>query len=224
MADDSELDRLDPEPVTVKLSTGFAVDVVRLRTRQLFRLLKILTHGAGQALMSSNLDFSDNEQFATQLVTMVVMSIPDAETEAIAFLQSMCEPHGQVKGEGRKLSKAETEANGVLWDKFAEELFNPLPEDTLDLIEVIVRNEAPELAGLGKRLSKLWETAQKMGVGKEKAESAPEGAELSLEPSQKPSTSSPASTGGPTTTSSPSPSAGSDSASRRRRAAAPLSS
>ena len=33
MADENELDRLDPEPVIVKLTTGLSVEVVRLRTR-----------------------------------------------------------------------------------------------------------------------------------------------------------------------------------------------
>ena len=42
-SDENELDRLDPEPVVVKLTTGLAVEVVRLRTRQFFRLLKVLT-------------------------------------------------------------------------------------------------------------------------------------------------------------------------------------
>jgi hypothetical protein len=46
MPDESELDRLDPQPVLCKMSTGFELEIVRMRTRQFFRLLRVLTHGA----------------------------------------------------------------------------------------------------------------------------------------------------------------------------------
>ena len=63
MADDevSELDRIDPQPQQVTLSTGLEVDLVRMRTRQFFRLLRVLTHGAGPAMMRAGLDFKAGE-------------------------------------------------------------------------------------------------------------------------------------------------------------------
>jgi len=97
MPDDSELDRIDPQPRVHKLSTGFEMEVVRLRTRQFFRLLRILTHGAGPALTQTQLNFEgEAAEFAGKLLTLVLMSIPDAEAEAIAFLASMCRPHGII--------------------------------------------------------------------------------------------------------------------------------
>jgi hypothetical protein len=225
MPDDSELSRIDPEPVTHKLSTGFAVDVVRLRTRQFFRLLKILTHGAGPALMQAGLDFqAAPEEFGQKLLILVVMSIPDAEQEAVAFLQSMCQPHGIILKQD-KLTKQETETNKVLWEEFAQEMHNPLPMDAMDLIEVIVRQEAPDLQALGKKAAALLKVA---GLNKdEKPEEAPspqELAEASPVASQPSSTSSVTSTDGETNTSSTSPSAGSASVSRRRSAVSSVSS
>lgn len=221
MAEESELDRIDPQPVTVKLESGFPVEVVRLKTRQMFRLLRILTRGAGPAI--AQLDFSsDSETFGTQLLGTVIMAIPDAEQETVAFLQSMAKPAGLVEKKPQHQTKADAEHNTELWDRFNEELFNPEIGDTVSLLEVIVANEAPELQALGKRLKALWATARK-AVGLEKPEKAPEAQDLHLpspEPTAPSSTSSATSTAGPTSTSSTSPSAGSGSARKRRAAAA----
>jgi hypothetical protein len=209
MPDDSELDRIDPQPVECKLSTDFAVSVRRMRTRQFFRLLRILTHGAGPALTQSQLNFAgDPDEFGQKLLMLVVMSIPDAEQETIAFLASMCEPSGLVDKQASQLTKQEAEANKVLWDRYGEELHNPELEDTFDLIEVIVRQEAPELQALGKRLGKTLETFRKTGQDKEPAEPEPGPRDLSLPaPSRRRSTRSATSTDGAMSTSSTSPSA-----------------
>jgi len=222
MAEESELDRLDPEPAIVTLTSGFVLEIVRLRTRQFFRLLRVLTHGAGPAMMRAGLDFKDNPgEFASKLVVLVVMSIPDAESEAVAFLQSMCKPAGLVDKPESQLSKPQAAENKALWDKFNEALFNPPLEDTIDLIEAVVRQEAPELQALGKRLEGMLKLFQKTGQDKEPPEPEPSPEEMALsDHSLSSSTSSATSTGGGMSTSSNSPSAGSGSASRRRRLAA----
>ena len=218
--DDSELDRLDPQPATLKLSTGLQVDLVRLRTRQFFRLLRVLTHGAGPAMMRAGLDFKAGaEQFTAQLLTLVVMSIPDAEQEAVAFLQSMLKPSGLA--EGRKLTKQQDEDNEALWERFNTDLFNPELEDLIDLIEAIVRQEAPELQALGKRLQVMLKMFQATGQDKEPPEPEPSQQDLASSESSPPrSTSSPASTDGETSESSTSRSAGSGRSSKRSPAAA----
>jgi hypothetical protein len=222
MADESELDRIDPEPVTCKLSTGLVVEVVRMRTRQFFRLLRVLTHGAGPALAQGGLNFgADPGEFAGKLMTLLVMSIPDAEQEAIQFLASMCRPAGLADKSARDLTKQETASNQALWDQFNEDLHNPELDDTLDLLDVIVRREAPELQALGKKMQRMFELFRKTGQDKESPEPELSPQELnSPERSQPSSTSSATSTGGRTTTSSASRSAASASASRRRSAAA----
>lgn len=203
MPDDSELDRIDPQPETCKLSTGFEVEVVRMRTRQFFRLLRVLTHGAGPALTQSGLDFAaGGEEFGQKLLMLVVMSIPDAEQEAIGFLASMCRPAGIVEKPASQLTKQENESNQALWTRFNEELHNPDLDDTLDLIEVVVRQESPELQALGKKLQRTFKIFQATGQDKEPA--APEASPQEINSparSRKRSTSSATSTDGQTSTS-----------------------
>ena len=215
---ESELDRIDPQTVLCEFTTGFTVEVVRMRTRQFFRLLRVLTHGAGPAMMQAGLNFqAAGPEFVTQLLTLVVMSIPDAESEAIAFLSSMCKPAGVIERPGGKLTKQEEDANKALWEKYGVELHNPDLTDTIDLIELIVRQEAPELQALGKKLEKTFRLFQRTGQDKDKPEPEATPEELASQaPSPPPSTSSATSTAGQTSTSSASPSAGSARSSRRR--------
>jgi hypothetical protein len=218
---DSELDRLDPEPTVLKFKTGFEVEVLRLRTRQFFRLLKILTHGAGPGMLQLQLDPSNPAAFGQQMLTLMLVSIPDAEQDAIQFLASMCRPLGIKDRPDSQLSKQEKEDNQQLWDQFHGELNNPDPWDTLDLVETIISQEADDIRSLGKRLASMLELAQKTGASTEKIDLPPTPQELngSPEASPPPSTSSAMSTGGATSTSTTSRSAGSGSASKRRAAA-----
>lgn len=171
MPDDSELDRIDPQPREVKLSTGFSVELARLRTRQFFRLLRILTHGAGPAITQAQLNFEgDPGEFASRLLTLVVMSIPDAEEETIRFLASMTRPAGVVDRPDSQLSKQERESNKALWDQFGEEMHNPELTDLLDLTEAIIAQESPELQALGKKLRTMFALFQKTGQDKEAPE------------------------------------------------------
>lgn len=218
---ESELDRIDPQTVLCEFSTGFTVEVVRMRTRQFFRLLRILTHGAGPAMMQAGLNFNaEGREFVTQLLTLVVMSIPDAESEAVQFLASMCKPAGLIEREGATLNKQESEANAALWKQHGEELHNPDLEDTIDLIELIIRQEAPELQALGKKLERTFKLFQRTGQDKDKPEAEPTPEELASQaPSPPPSTSSATNTAGQTSTSSTSRSAGSGRSSRQRQPA-----
>lgn len=212
---DSELDRLDPDAGTVTLATGLELEVMRLRTRQFFRLLKVLTHGAGPLLMQANLDFrADPEEFIQKLLGLVVVSIPDAETEFIQFLASMTRPAGIVDRPDKELNKQQKADNQALWDRFNEDLNNPELGDLIDLVELVIRREAPEMQALGKRLADALKVFSKTGQDKEAPETAPDPQELnsSPAPSPQPSTSSPTSTDGPTSTSSDFLSAGSASA------------
>jgi hypothetical protein len=203
MPDDSELDRIDPQPRVHKLSTGFEMEVVRLRTRQFFRLLRILTHGAGPALTQTQLNFEgEAAEFAGKLLTLVLMSIPDAEAEAIAFLASMCRPAGLADKAESQLSKQELAANKDKWEQYGEELHNPELTDTLDLIEIIIEQESAELQALGKKVRRMFEMFRKTGQDKQPPEPETPVQDLnSPARSRRRSTSSATSTGGPTSTS-----------------------
>lgn len=212
----SEVDRIDPEPCRVKLQSGMIVEIVPLKARQFFRLLRVLTHGAGGALLRNELDFQGGqEQFLAKLLSLVLISIPDAENEAIDFIQSMCKPNGLAEGAPSKLTKDQNAANEQLWIEIGAELYNPELEDIIDIVEAIVKQEADDIQALGKRLSRLMELATKTGqTGEgEQAEEKPSPGELASQESRSeenspgPSTSSPASTAGKTKKSSTSRSA-----------------
>lgn len=181
MAEESEVDRLDPVPVVIKLTSGFPVEVVRLRTRQLFRLMRIITRGATpQALSQLNFDMDDDEgrkKFAAQLLGIVIQAIPEAEQETIFFLQAMTRPQGIIDKPGVALTKHETEQNDALYDRFSRDMFNPDLEDFISLLEVIITAEAPDIQALGKKLTHLLQVARK-AVGNGPPVTPPEGADL----------------------------------------------
>jgi hypothetical protein len=160
----TELDRMDPDAgEVIALSTGREVQVVRLQTRQLFRLLKVLTHGGAEALIRT-LDFSKpTEVFTQQLLMMVLFSIPDAENEAISFIQAMVRPKGIAPPEVKRRTKKEVEDDDAAFDAVRRELFNPPIEDTISIIEVVIRQESEDIQSLGKRLTGLFSLASRTG-------------------------------------------------------------
>jgi len=157
----SELSVLAAVPETYTLESGVEVKVVDLKTRQFFRLLRIMTRGGGAAL--ANLDLNPNQDpqgFAVKLAVTVLLAIPEAEQETIDFLCSMVEPVGLK--EGKKLTKDEEAANDDLWKKVGLELAeNPELGDTLGLIELIVKREAEDIQALGKKVMSMFSLAQK---------------------------------------------------------------
>lgn len=208
--DDSELDRLDPQPEEMTLACGIEVHVLPLRMRQMFKMMKIITHGAGQALQNAGLDFSEDPAvFMQKLAGIVLFSIPDAEQETIEFIQSMVEPAGLVEKMPRDLSKQDRERNIELWTALNQELWNPDPGDTIDLVENIVSREAKDIQALGKKVGRLIQLASKTGQLKDAPPSPVSPAPNSPESSPASSTSSRTSTGGRTSRSSTSRSGGS---------------
>jgi hypothetical protein len=211
-AADDELDRIDPQSEFVTLKCGIEVKVLPLRTRQMFKMLRIITHGAGQALQNAGLDFSEDAGvFMQKLISVVLFSIPDAEQETIDFLQSMVEPYDLVDKSPRDLSKQDREHNIELWTDLNTELWNPDPSDTLDLVERIVRREAKDIQALGNRVRGFLELASKTGQlsGKPASDNGSDPARpaaKSSASSRGSSTSSRTRTAGKTSTSSTSPS------------------
>jgi hypothetical protein len=150
----SEVDALDPESDIIQLESGDRVVIQRLRTRQMFRLLKILTHGAGPALNNLNVG-ADTAEFITQLIAVTVMAIPNAEDETIDFVLSMVDSADTIDPPRTKADRARNEE---LRDNLAANLLNPSLDDLLSIIEIVIRKEAPEIAALGKRLGALLQT------------------------------------------------------------------
>lgn len=209
----AELDALDGFPETIKLSSGTFVEIQDLKSRQFFKFLRIVTHGAlplvsDMSLFKFDADTDINE-FGARLLSIMLLSIPDAEAETIEFLQTMVKPAGLI--EGRKLNKQDTERNNALWEKLDAEMENPELEDLITLIEAIIKREAADMQALGKRLSAMFNLAVKTGQI-DQAPSIPKFPEpSSSEDSPAPTTSSLPNTDGTTTSSATSPSAGYDS-------------
>lgn len=220
----NELDALDPVPEAVKLSTGTVVQLESLRARQFFKFLRIITHGAVPNMRDFSILRMDGdtsaEEFAVRLVSLLALSIPDAEDEAIEFLRSMSKPAGLIEGR-RALNKQDQERNAELWAQLDDDLENPELDDLITLIEAIVRREAEDIQALGKRLGAMLNLAEKTGQIPSQSPTSPEANSSGDSPEA--STSSPANTTGTTRRSATSRSGGSASASRRSASAASTS-
>lgn len=212
----SELDALDPIPEQIKLESGAVIVLESLRARQFFKLLRIVTHGAMPILQDMSVlrmdPNADATEFAQKLLSLLVLSIPDAEDETIDFIRAMCKPLGLI--EGRKLNKQDAERNSALWSELDLQLENPELGDMVTIIEAIIRRESADIQALGKRLAAMMSMAEKTGQLSNRNPSSTTKISTSSAGSPEPSISSPASTDGPTPPSATSPSADSASVSQ----------
>lgn len=208
----SETDRLDPPSDLVALSDGRKVEIQRLKLRQLFRLLRIITRGGAgylpmlrEALAGATSDEDRAEAFGTQLIAIALIALPEAEDEAVEFIMSVVEPEGILPGR----DKLSVKRNDELRQKLAEYLYNPEPEDAITIIEAVVDREKSDLVSLGKRLMASFKMAEKTG---QLSDSKTSESATQIRPSSavtpEPSTSSPLSTDGTTSESSTSESVG----------------
>jgi hypothetical protein len=162
MAKATDVDVIVSEGDNVVLSSGTQVNIQPLKARQFFKLLRIITHGAGGMIL--NLKFSGEdtpEEFGAKLLALVGFAIPDAEDEVIDFILSMVKPVGEKTG--RTLNKQDREHNKELIDNLIEELYNPELEDLVTIVEAVVTREAEDLQALGKRLMAMFDLAKKTG-------------------------------------------------------------
>ena len=210
MSDANELDALSPVPETITLASGTVLHVERLKTRQFFKFLRILTRGAMPQVGESgltNLDpNADSGEFATKLISLVLLAIPEADDETIDFVKSMVKPQGLID---RPRNKLDAERNAERWIALDDELENPELDDIVTILEAVVAREADDMQALGKRLASLFKLAQK--TGQLKSQNRPSKDANSSVDSRERSISSPPSTGGMTIGSGTSTSAGSGS-------------
>lgn len=161
----TEIDALDPVPEQLKLTSGTVVALESLRARQFFKFLRIITHGALPVIQDFSIfNFEEDAnatEFGGRLLSLMVLSIPDAEDETIGFVRSMCKPVGLI--ERRNLNKVDAERNNTLWAQLDAELENPDLDDLVTIIEAIVRRESEDIQALGKRLAAMFKLAQRTG-------------------------------------------------------------
>lgn len=164
-----DIDTIAADPALVTLESGSQILVQRLKTRQLMRLMKVLTRGAGEAITSLSFgEETSTEEFTGNLIGAVILSIPEAENETIDFIQSMVLPVGIIE---RPRTKPEIEVNEGLLTALAEELANPELDDLVTIVEHIVTTEAPHMLALGKRLAVLFKMQTKSDTAKRSASS-----------------------------------------------------
>lgn len=157
---------LDP-PDRVKLKSGQVILLNRLKTRELLKLLRVITHGAGDRLLEElgGLNPNDDQNvFAAKMMLTLLMAIPDAESETVEFIFSLAKPVGLI--DRPNLSKQDKERNLALWENLVNELENPELDDLITILESVIVREAADLASLGKRVSSAWATVQRVGKGK----------------------------------------------------------
>lgn len=148
--ENSELDALTAEPKALALASGLEIEIERLKTRQLFKFVKIVTSGAGGLLGSLNLSSEgDSSEFAGQLLALTLVAIPEAEDEAIDFIRSLVRPAGLVVSAKSKKDQARNEE---LFQELYTELENPELEDLFTIFEQLISVEAEHVQALGKRL------------------------------------------------------------------------
>jgi hypothetical protein len=152
-----EIERLDPQPIEMKLASGTEFDLEPLKLRQFLRLLRIVTRGAADVLDTANLDFENPQDFLQTFLGMVLFSIPEAEEETVAFIQSMVRPKHMTGNPEKDLIKVR---------ELVRELDNPELEDTLTIVQSIIERESEDLRALGKRLGSMLRVAEKMGATK----------------------------------------------------------
>lgn len=149
-----DVDAIAPVPGEITLSSGTVVRVSRLRTRELFKLLKIVTTGAAYLLPQLDFDMSDREKFAGQMVGLIFTAIPEAEDEAIDFILAMVSPVDLIEKPKTKEQRASNEAKILALN---EELqYNPEIMDTFSIIETVIATESDDLLALGKRLGAMF--------------------------------------------------------------------
>lgn len=208
----SETDRLDPIPELVELADGRKVEIQRLKLRQLFRLLRIITRGGAgylpmlqEAMSGAASDSERAEQFGTQLLAIALIALPEAEDEAIEFIMSVVEPEGISEGRDKRAR----ENNDHLRQELSEYLYNPDPDDAITIIQAVIDREKSDLVSLGKRLMASFKVAEKTGQLDEKQKTSDSTEQTPTLSAVSPvrSTSSRANTGGRTKRSSDSESA-----------------
>lgn len=170
----TELRPLMPESEQVKLTGDVVAEIQDLKLRQFLAMLRIITRGSLPMLADGSFFATaqeDPDEFAKRLLSVLVLSIPDAEDETVAFLRSLVRPVGLI--EGRRLDKHDTERNTFLTAQLDAVMDNPELDDMVSILEVVVRREAADIQALGKRLAGMFRVAVKTGQTSRPRQSTP---------------------------------------------------
>ena len=129
-AETPDLEEILPseEELTIE---GMPVVVKRLKSREFFALLKIITNGLGQNISQFSLSMDDEEEMKSTVVAMAVLAIPNALEEFVDFMREIVAAKHVI--DQHKVYAA---------------LENPEIEDSINVITVIIAQEAGDFVSL----------------------------------------------------------------------------
>jgi hypothetical protein len=145
-----DLEAILPTLADIEVS-GIPVEVNRLKLRGFLALMNIITTGVGREL--GNVDFSaDQDELQGNMIALLIMAVPNATDETVRFVRTVVSPKDQK--DQKALSAA---------------LEDPELDDFMDILALVVEQEAPEFkALLGKaklHLQKIQSLFRKSPTG-----------------------------------------------------------
>lgn len=120
---------------------GIECEVGRLKTREFFVLMRILTRGLGGRLADLFDADARPEDNAGRFIGALLVSIPEAETDFILLVKRMVQAVDPDQADALRVA-----------------LDNPGLETLLAIAETVAMQEAGELTRLGKAATSWWET------------------------------------------------------------------
>lgn len=138
-----DLEAIVPEPGGTVTVGGVVARVNRLKTREFLALLRVLTRSFGDGLAKIQLTLDDEEELKSEMLGMMVVAIPEAIDEFVAFVQVVCKP----------LDPKDTKA-------LRDELDNPEIDEMMEIAEMVVIQEIDDLRALAGKAQSMWSRIQ----------------------------------------------------------------
>jgi hypothetical protein len=127
----SEFDSILPQGGRVEIAPGLLAEVRRLKSREFLLLMRVITRGLGGGISQVRLTGSDPEEMQQELLTLLMLAVPEAIEEFGDFLLAIVEP--VTEAERAKVKQA---------------AMNPDPDKLLDVLGVLVEQEKDDLSAL----------------------------------------------------------------------------
>jgi hypothetical protein len=136
----ADLDVIDPIGTPIEI-VGVQCVVNRLKAREFLALVRVMTIGLGDGLraVSTSLSMDDEEALGQELLALLLLAIPEAGEEFLAFVRLIVEPK-DPKQKATVLSALE----------------NPDLDVLIDVAEMVVLQEAEDLHGLAGKARAAW--------------------------------------------------------------------
>lgn len=119
---------------------GVRCRVNRLKTREFLALMRMMVRGAGPAMkpLLDSIEWDDQKQAVTDLLAVLMVVVPEAPEDFMAFLRSVVTP---IVDDGKKVDKDTL----LLW---GTEMQNPELDTMLEIAKRIVTQEIDDLQAL----------------------------------------------------------------------------